>query len=225
MKATRIVLVFIIMISSFTTMGQTNSLFGSWQSTNGTITSFTDVVMIVGNDSYKYTVNQNSIKLFDGNGNSMSYKFQVDGNTLYLVEHGVGTYILTKVNTKQSTNKSNTQQRNIGASAGRLYGTFCSYSSSGYSGSSSYSTTQRVSFDGRGRYSYGSESSYSGGGDGYSGGTGGYSGTYVVNGNKSVILTASDGSKYEVQIFFVQDSGDITELKYDGTVYAKSLCD
>jgi hypothetical protein len=224
MKFSRNILILIIVTLNFTVMGQTNLLYGSWQSTNGTITSFTDKAMIIGNFSYRYTINQNNIKLFDGNGNSMSYKFQVDGNTLYLVEQGAGTYMLTKVNAQQPTKRGNAQQGNVNASAGRLYGTFCSYSSSGYSGSSSYSTTQRVSFDGRGHYSYGSESSYSGGGDGYSGGSGGYSGTYTINGNQSVVLTATDGSKYQVQIFFVQDSGEITELKYDGTVYAKSLC-
>ena len=107
---------------------------------------------------------------------------------------------------------------NVTAQKYRLYGTFCSYSSSGYSSSSSYSSSEQVSFDGKGHYQYGSESSYSGGGDG------GYNGTYRLQGNK-VILTSSDGEVFVAYIYYVQSSGEITELKYDGTVYAKSLCD
>ena len=106
----------------------------------------------------------------------------------------------------------------------KLYGTFCSYSSSGYSSSSSYSSSEHVSFDGKGHYQYSSESSYSGGGDGYYGGDGGYSGTYRVNGNK-VILTSSDGEVFVAYVHYVLSNGVITELKYDGTLYAKALCD
>jgi hypothetical protein len=40
-----------------------------------------------------------------------------------------------------------------------------------------------------------------------------------------VILTFSDGSKYAVEIYSYNNSGEINGLKYDGTVYAKALCD
>ncbi len=113
---------------------------------------------------------------------------------------------------------------NSDAQTSKLYGTFCSYSSSGYSSSSVYSTTEHVIFDGKGHYQYGSESSYSGGGDGYYGGNGGYTGTYRIQGNK-VILTSSYGEVFVAYIHFVQSSGEITELSYDGTLYAKSLCE
>lgn len=106
----------------------------------------------------------------------------------------------------------------------RLYGTFCSYSSSGYSSSSIYSSSEHVTFDGKGHYQYGSSSSYSGGGDGYYGGSGGYNGTYRVNGSK-VILTSSDGEVFVAYIHYQLSNGVITELKYDGTIYAKALCD
>jgi len=223
----------IILLMAFgTATAQKSKLYGNWQASNGTITSFSKTRMTLAGSSYRYTVRGNIITVYDQSNNTMQYKYKVKANQLYLYAEGYGTYILTKTSggaqkagySTQSRDYGNSGQGNSAANA-RLYGSFCSYSSSGYSGSSSYSTTQRVTFDGRGHYTYGSQSSYSGGGNGYYGGDGGYSGTYRVVGNKGVILTASDGSQYRVAIYFVQDSGEITELKYDGAVYAKSLCD
>ncbi len=208
-----------------------SELIGNWQATNGAITSFDQQNMTIAGSPYRYSVQGNIITVFDQANNTMTYKYQVKANQLYLYVEGTGTYVLTKVANGQQTANANqgygrTQAQGSGNTAAntKLYGTFCSYSSSGYSSSSSYSTTEHVSFDGKGHYRYGSESSYSGNGDGYAGGDGGYSGTYNVQGN-TILLTASDGSQYKVTVFFVQDSGEITEVKYDGTVYAKSLCD
>ena len=225
----------------FSSIGKTNKqsapkseLIGNWQATNGAITSFDQQYMTIAGSTYRYTVQENIITVYDQANNTMTYKYQVKANQLYLYVEGTGTYVLNKVTDNQQTANVNQGSRatqtqgygNQGNSVAntKLYGTFCSYSSSGYSGSSSYSTTQHVSFDGKGHYSYGSQSSYSGNGDGYAGGDGGYSGTYRVQGN-TVTLTESDGSQYKLTVFFVQDSGEITEVKYDGTIYAKSLCD
>jgi len=232
----------VLLLAFETATAQKSKLYGSWQATNGSITSFTKTTMTVAGSAYRYTVSGNIITVYDQSNNTMQYKYKVQGNQLYLYAEGYGTYVLTKT-TGQAQNagygnngygnqtggygnagQGNAGQGNTAANA-RLYGSFCTYSSSGYSGSSSYSTTTRVTFDGRGHYTYGSQSSYSGGGDGYSGGDGGYSGTYRVVGNKGVILTASDGSQYRVAIYYVQQSGEITELKYDGAVYGKNLCD
>ncbi len=247
----------IMLLMAFeTATAQKSALYGSWQSSNGNITSFTETTMTVAGSPYRYTVNGNIITVYDENNNTMQYKYQVQGNQLYLYVEGYGTYVLTKVTGQTQNNDygnngygnndygnsgygnngyennaygnngygNQNNQGNPTANA-RLYGTFCSYSSSGYNTTGSYSTTEHITFDGRGHYTYGSNSSYSGGGDGYYGGDGGYTGTYRVVGNKGVILTASDGSQYQVAIHFVQDSGEITELKYGGTIYAKSLCE
>ncbi len=235
-KVLTIITSVILLLAFETVTAQKSKLYGSWQATNGSITSFTKTTMTVAGSPYRYTVSGNIITVYDQSNNTMQYKYKVQGKQLYLYAEGYGTYILNKTSGRaQNTGYGNTGygtqtgQRNAGqgnsATNARLYGTFCSYSSSGYSGSSSYSTSEHVTFDGHGHYTYGSQSSYSGGGDGYAGGDGGYTGTYRVVGNKGVILTASDGSQYRVAIHFVQQSGEITELQYDGTMYAKSLCD
>ena len=230
MKTKHVFLSIILLISLQNIPAQKKKLYGSWQASNGTITSFTPTKMTMAGSSYPYKVIGNIIRVSDGAGHTLDYKYQIKGNQLYLYVEGYGTYILQKTGGSQTVGYNNravsrTNTRGNPADNARLYGSFCSYSSSGYSGSSSYSTTQKVTFDGQGHYTYGSQSSYSGGGDGYYGGDGGYTGTYQVVGNKGVILTASDGSQYRVSIYFVQDSGEITELKYDGVVYGKSLCD
>lgn len=211
-----------------------NELIGNWQATNGAITSFDQQYMTIAGSTYQYTVEGNIITVYDQTNSTMTYKYQIKANQLYLYVEGTGTYVLNKVaNNQQATNdnqgyattqaQGSENQENSAANT-KLYGTFCSYSSSGYSGSSSYSTTRHISFDGKGHYSYGSQSSYSGNGDGYAGGNGGYNGSYKVQSN-NVTLTESDGSQYVASIYFVQDSGEITELKYGEKVFAKSLCD
>ena len=224
--------IFLIFTHTFS-QAQNKQLMGTWKATNGSLMIFANNTVQVANDTYAYQIYGDQLTMFDQSGNTISYTYKIQNAQLYLYLPNVGTYVMSRV---QANNRGYNQQRthtnsntrsNTGnlAANRRLYGTFCSYSSSGYSGSSSYSTTQRVYFDGQGHYQYGSQSSYSGNGDVYGGGDGGYSGTYRVVGNQGVVLTASDGSQYRVAIYFVQDSGEITELKYDGTVYAKSLCD
>ncbi len=108
-----------------------------------------------------------------------------------------------------------------------LQGTLCSWSgsSSGY-GSSSYSRSTRVYFDGQGNFSYSSEASFSGdAGIAYGGDQGsGQSGTYRVVGNQ-VHLQFNDGTSGIAQINMQQDDGRITELMYEGTLYATGLCE
>jgi hypothetical protein len=108
-----------------------------------------------------------------------------------------------------------------------LQGTLCSWSgsSSGY-GNSSYSSSTRVYFDGQGNFSYSSESSFSGdAGIAYGGNQGaGNGGTYRVVGNQ-VQLQFNDGTTGVAQINMQQDDGRITELMYEGTLYATGLCE
>ncbi len=225
-----------ILIWSFAnSSAQKKKLYGSWQASNGTITTFTPQNMTMGGSTYSYKVIGNIIRVYDEVGNTLDYKYQINGNQLYLYVEGYGTYVLQRVATNRQTSYGNTDG-NYGNSgyANRtygnagynqyLYGTFCSYSSSGYNSSGSYATTGRVYFDGRGNFQYSTESSYSGGGDGYYGGSGVERGRYQVQGNR-VFMQFQDGSQIVVQIHIQQNSGEITELMYDGTLYAKQLCE
>ena len=108
-----------------------------------------------------------------------------------------------------------------------LQGTLCSWSgsSSGY-GNSSYSRSTKVYFDGQGNFSYSSEASFSGdAGIAYGGDQGsGQGGTYRIVGNQ-VYLQFNDGTSGVAQINMQQNDGRITELMYEGTLYATGLCE
>jgi hypothetical protein len=230
MKHLTISILFILITINM--QAQKKKLYGSWQASNGTLTTFTPQTMTMAGSTYKYKVIGNIIRVFDEVGNTLDYKYKIQNNQLYLYVEGYGTYILQKVSGNRQVGYGNQQygQRNRGNGGGNsayntyLYGTFCSYSSSGYNSSGSYSTVGKVYFDGRGNFQYGSESSYSGGGDGYYGGGGDERGRYTVQGNR-VLMQFSDGSQIAVQIYVQQNSGEITELMYDGTLYAKALCE
>jgi frataxin-like iron-binding protein CyaY len=105
----------------------------------------------------------------------------------------------------------------------QLNGSLCSWS--GSSGSaSSYSRTQKIVFDGRGNFQFGSESSFSSNaGIAYSGNPNVETGTYRV-GENSVTLNFKSGETYQVKINMRQNNGTITELMHSGTLYAKGLC-
>jgi hypothetical protein len=107
----------------------------------------------------------------------------------------------------------------------QLQGWFCHWSGSS-GGGSSYSHTTRAFFDGQGSFRYGSESSFSSGsGLGY--GADGASrnvGTYRVSGNQ-VYLTFSDGTTEVALVHNRGADGTITELIYDGDLYAAPLCE
>lgn len=111
-----------------------------------------------------------------------------------------------------------------GDSNWQLQGALCSWSGSS-NDYSSYSRTQKIAFDGKGNFSYGSEASFSSdAGLAYSGDPGAERGTYRV-GENSVILYFQSGEVYTVQIHMRQNNGMITELMYEGTLYATGLCE
>jgi hypothetical protein len=179
-------------------------------------------------------------------GETLDYK--IAGNTLKIQSNYVWTDYPFELNDSQLTidfpegyrllfnkiNKSNSNTSNENVKSGAqntegyyLNGTLCEYgsSSSSYGEYSSYSHTNRLYFDGRGNFQYGTESSYSGGGSGaYSSDNATDKGTYRISGNK-VILTANDGSVYKLTVNFIQDDGRITELYYGESLYASGLCE
>jgi hypothetical protein len=104
-----------------------------------------------------------------------------------------------------------------------LQGTLCSWSGSS-GGGSSFSTTRWARFDGRGRFTYGSNSSYSGGNGGmYNGGAEG-GGTYEVRGDR-ILLHYDEGGTDVAYVYNRAGNGMITEVKFEGRVYAAALCE
>ena len=117
-----------------------------------------------------------------------------------------------------------------------LQGRMCSWSGSSSSGSS-YSSTQKVFFDGRGRFGTGAESSFNvisrdGGGNetgsasGY-GGNDGPGGTYEVTAVQigAPIRVKWDTGEDDVAYVHHVYGGRITEVKYGKLVFGGALCE
>lgn len=110
------------------------------------------------------------------------------------------------------------QSQGGGAANWQLRGTFCSFS-----GSSSYSSTGYLNFDGQGRWSQSSESSFSnqhGSGYGQSGNTGG---SYQVSG-KIVQYQSDAGEQGTAEVHMQQNNGQITEIMIGRQLYAMGMC-
>lgn len=105
----------------------------------------------------------------------------------------------------------------------QLRGNFCAWSGSS-GGGSGYSRTRWAQFDGQGRFTYGSESSFSGSAGQAYGQSGGNSGTYRVQGD-TIVLMYSDGSSDSARVYNRAGDGTITEVQYDGTLWAPQLCE
>jgi hypothetical protein len=170
-----------------------------YQLKEGSIQSITDAGII----DYPYLLNQGILTITFPDGTKIPF-----------------SRATSNVQDQQSTNQQQSQQ----GRAWQLNGTLCSWSGSSNS-SSSYSRTQKVAFDGKGNFQFGSEAGFSSNsGIAYSGNPNVQRGTYSV-GDRSVVLYFQDGNRYEVQINMRQNNGTITELMYGNTLYAKGLCD
>ncbi len=104
-----------------------------------------------------------------------------------------------------------------------LRGKLCNWSGSS-GGGSSFSSTRWARFDGRGRFVYGSGSSYSGGNGGmYNNGAEG-GGTYEVRGDR-IILRYDEGGVDVAVVHNRAANGMITEVMFEGRLYAAALCE
>lgn len=104
-----------------------------------------------------------------------------------------------------------------------LRGKLCNWSGSS-GGGSSFSSTRWARFDGRGRFVYGSGSSYSGGNGGmYNDGAEG-GGIYEVRGNQ-IILRYDEGGVDVATVHNRAANGMITEVMFEGRLYAAALCE
>lgn len=164
---------------------------------------------------------------------AMVYRYTLKGKTLTLHSSDGAVLVYTrspKAAAKGKAAKGGTKAAVGGGNDNRLLrGMLCSYS-----GGSTMSHSDRVSFDGQGRYSTGSESVYSASGNdqygneswrgGGASNSAGGGGTYQVRGDV-VILTADDGSSLEVKVNMRQSDGRITELMHGKKLFAAGLCE
>lgn len=202
------------------------SLLGAWQC-NGNFGTARLVFesgnrLVFNGDAAEYSLTSGALKVQENYG-VVDYAYTLKGNSL-AVTFPDGSQMQCS---RESTGGSRAGAGAVGAGGGgsnwQLRGMLCSWSGSSSSGGS-YSRSTRVSFDGQGRFSYGSESSFSSGAGQAYGQGGGNSGTYRVGGNQ-VYLTFSDGSTSVARVQMKQNNGTITELMYNGTLYATGLCE
>ena len=164
-----------------------------------------------------------------GDFNWIDYPYTMNQDILSITFPDGSVIPFTRDN-PQSADKTNAappatnQQTTEGGDVWQLQGAICSWS--GSSGSySSYSRTQKIVFDGRGNFQYGSESSFSSdAGMAYDGNQNVKRGTYKVR-DTLVILYFQNGTVNVFQVKTRQNSGMITEMMFDGALFAKGLCE
>ena len=121
-----------------------------------------------------------------------------------------------------ATDGGSTEGEVSGDQTSLLFGNFCSFSGSNTGGT--YGQLTVIYFDGQGNWIMGGET-YSSGSEGTFYGTGDEErGTYSVKGN-TIYYTASDGSQGTAEVYVQQPTGEITEIRVDGTLYGKAVCD
>ncbi|OQY06192.1 MAG: hypothetical protein B6I22_06030 [Desulfobacteraceae bacterium 4572_123] len=191
---------------------------------------------VLGGRRFSYTVLAPNILRLQGQAGISDYRYEFSGDNLTLSYQDGSVFHCSRsggmggggvLGGRVGQSGGNSAQTSGGAgNEWQLQGTLCNWSgsSSSYS-SSSYSSTRRISFDGRGHWTFGSESSFSGtAGMAYGGQGGQESGTYRVAGNQ-IYYTTATGEQGVAQVHMRQDNGRITEIMVDGALYATGLCD
>jgi len=214
---------------------QQTALLGAWQcqTPQGAATlSFDNANQLVYNgDATQYMV-QGNVIIALVNGIPTQYRYQVSGNSLAIANpDGTRTHCQrTQVAALggggfgQGAPGGSTAQAG-GAMNGALQGTLCGWSGSRTS-TGSYSSSTRVTFDGRGRFGTGSESSFSGvAGQGYGSG-GGNGGSYSVTSvqvGAPIHVRWNNGEADQATVHNV-NGGRITEIRYGKQVFGHALC-
>ncbi|MBF0219704.1 MAG: hypothetical protein HQL49_09270 [Gammaproteobacteria bacterium] len=182
----------------------------------------------IGGEPFTYSISDSAnITLADGS-DSYEYHYQFNAAQLQLDYSDGSRFDCQRTEVAPAAPATATKDRSATASreqgqVWQLHGDYCSWSGSS-SGGSSYSRTQRIHFDGNGRWTMGSESSFSGdAGLAYGGQANQASGSYQVVGKQIRYVTHS-GEAGIAEVNMQQSDGRITELMIDGTLFAPQLC-
>jgi hypothetical protein len=178
--------------------------------------------LVFNGDAASYALLKGVIRVQE-DSRPIDYAYRFSGNTLLITFPQGGQISCTKAGASASPHATEPQAAGRGGEEHLLKGRLCNWSGS-RSGSSSYSSTRWAQFDGRGRFTYSSEGSFSSAEGLAAGNRPASSGTYRVSGNK-IHLTFSDGSSSAATVHFRQTSGAITELMFNGQLYGTALCE
>jgi len=173
-------------------------------------------IVTINGQSYESSISSDVLRV-----DQDIYTYTLNGDQL-LLTHTDGTRFQFQRSECSGTGGASTG----GGSTGNewmLQGTLCTWGGSS-GGSSSYSRTAWVQFDGQGHFSYGSESSFGSDAGFAYGGSGTNTGTYRIVGDQ-VQLMFTDGSSDVAQVKRREGDGSITALSYNGDLYGPELCE
>ena len=220
------------------------AIVGNWVSSDGSVRLqiVSDTKLLYNGQPFKCRIDGSTIYVAD-QGQMVPYPYRVSGDYLELTYPEGYAVLFVKEGAAAAAGGAPQQaypgqgypqrgypqgggsrQQYGGAENALLQGRYCSYSSSGGYGSSSYSSSNWAAFDGRGNFTYGSGGYYSGGGDLYGSEGADGRGTYEVRGN-TIVLRYPDGSSDQAFVFYRGAGGRITEVNYGDTLYAPQLCE
>jgi hypothetical protein len=195
-------------------------LIGTWQCGKSSLVFKSESVLVYDGEQLRFQKLRNVLRVQQEYG-PVDYPFVLSGDRLDVTFPDRSVLRCSRI--KAGAGRPPAGGAKPTGSAAQLRGMLCRWSgSSGMSGS--YSSSTRVRFDGAGRFSYSSESSFSGSsGSGYGSGPG-TGGTYRISGD-TVYLTFGDGSTGTAKVNMRQTDGRITELMFNGQLYATGLCE
>jgi hypothetical protein len=206
---------------------KSSSLSGKWfcQTPEGELLlEFLSSSQLVFNgETTQYQLQEGIIQAMGENG-WINYPYQFDQGKLIITFPDGARIEFARASSSIAGQAAAGMQSQGGTLVWQLNGSLCFWAGSSGS-SSSYSRSEKLYFDGKGNFTFGNESSFSGdAGIAYSGNPNLQRGTYRVE-QKFVMLQFQTGEIIQAEINMRQDNGRITELMHKGKLYATSLCD
>ena len=203
-------------------------LIGRWEysSTEGNIvlSVISENTLVYDGDQVYYSLGNGAFNI-NGDYGIVSYPYSLSGDNL-TISFPEGYQLTFRRAQKTASSQGAGQQSSIqSGNVSQLYGKLCFYSGSS-STYSSYSRMEYIYFDGKGRFQFWKETSYSSdAGLAYgSDQDPNYVGFYSVNGDV-VTMTFDSGLQNTLKVYMRQNSGRITELMYKDKLYATGLCE
>jgi hypothetical protein len=198
-------------------------LTGEWscQTAEGParLTFLSDRELAFNGERTPYQLSADAIQI-PGDWGPAVYRYQLDGDQLSVTDPAGGT-----MRCQRQANRAGGEATGSGMEV-MLQGPRCAYSSSPDGG---FSSLYKLYFDGQGRFTSGSESSYSGDpGSAYGATNDANAGVYRVAGlrkGSEIHMRFPDGSTAVAYVYFTDDAtGKILEFRLNGRHYAPALC-